>query len=94
MRIRFTLRARADLDEALEYLERQAPAAARSLQSVIERQTGLLAQFPYMAPETDEPNVRELTLSRHPYKIYYEVAEDEVRILHLRHARRRPRKRW
>ncbi|MGH7059744.1 MAG: hypothetical protein ACREFH_05090 [Stellaceae bacterium] len=43
-----------------------------------------------MAPATDEPNARELTLSRHPYKIYYEIAGDEVWILHIRHTRRRP----
>jgi plasmid stabilization system protein ParE len=35
----------------------------------------------------------ELTLSRHPYKIYYEVTSDEVIILHVRHTRRRPPRR-
>ena len=30
---------------------------------------------------TDEPGIRELTLTRYPYKIYYEVSDDEVRIL-------------
>lgn len=93
MRIRYTLRARADLEGVCEYLERRAPAAAQSLRSQIERQIGWLRRFPYMAPATDEPNVRELTLSRHPYKIYYEIAGDEVSILHIRHARRRPSKR-
>ena len=44
-----------------------------------------------MAPATDEPGVRELTLARYPYKIYYEVADEEVRILHFRHSQRRPR---
>lgn len=90
MRIRYTLRARADLEEIYGYLERRTPAAAQSLKSQIERQIGSLGRFPYMAPATDEPNVRELTLSRHPYKIYYEIASDEVWILHIRHTRRRP----
>ena len=93
MRIRYTLRARADLEEIYEYLEERQPWAAQRLIAAIERQVGWLADFPYMAPATDEPGVRELTLTRHPYKVYYEVADDEVRVLHIRHARRRPRER-
>jgi toxin ParE1/3/4 len=92
MRVRYTLRARADLEQICEYLEKRAPAAAPAVKSTIERQIGWLAQFPYMAPATDEPGVRELTLTRYPYKIYYEVEGDEVRILHIRHARRRARR--
>ena len=43
-----------------------------------------------MAPMTDEPSVRELTLTRHPYKVYYEIQAGDVWILHVRDARRRP----
>jgi plasmid stabilization system protein ParE len=93
MKVRYTLRARADLEEIYEYLEKQQPTAAQHLKSAIERQIGLLIHFPYMAPTTDEAGVRELTLARHPYKIYYEVAGEEVRVFHIRHARRRPRRR-
>jgi toxin ParE1/3/4 len=91
MKVRYTLRARADLEAIYEYLEKQQPTAAQRLKSAIERQIGWLIHFPYMAPTTDEAGVRELTLARHPYKIYYEVAGEEVRVLHIRHARRRPR---
>jgi plasmid stabilization system protein ParE len=74
MKVRYTLRARADLEEIYEYLENHQPTAAQRLKSAIERQIGWLIHFPYMAPATDEAGVRELTLARHPYKIYYEVA--------------------
>jgi len=57
MRVRYTLRARADLEEIHEYLEKRQPAAAQSLKSSIERQIGWLANFPYMAPATDEAGV-------------------------------------
>ena len=91
MKVRYTLRARADLEAIYEYLEKQQHTAAQRLKSAIERQIGWLIHFPYMAPTTDEAGVRELTLARHPYKIYHEVAGKEVRVLHIRHARRRPR---
>ncbi len=93
MKVRYTLRARADLEEIYGYLEERAPAAAQPVISAIERQIGWLTDFPYMAPETDEPGVHELTLARYPCEIYYEVGRENVRILQIRHARRRPRRR-
>ena len=48
MKFRYTLRARADLEEIYEYLEKQQPTAAHHLKSAIERQIGLLIHFPYM----------------------------------------------
>jgi plasmid stabilization system protein ParE len=75
------------------FSKKQQPAAAQRQVSAIEWRISWLADFPYMAPATDEAGVRELTLARHPYKIYYEVAGEEVRILHSRHVRRRPRER-
>jgi toxin ParE1/3/4 len=93
MRVRLTLRARADLEEIHEYLEKWSPAAAKSVIANIERSVSWLQEFPYIARVTDEAGVYELTLARHPYKIYYEIEDDEVRILHIRHARRRPWKR-
>ncbi len=50
----------------------------------------MLADFPELAPLTDIPEVREMTIVRYPYKVYYTVLEGEVWILHIRDARRRP----
>lgn len=90
MRVRYTLRAQADLDAIYTYLDTRAPAAAQSVKTVIEQRIAVLADFPQMAPETDQPGVYELTIVRYPYHIYYEVNGDEVWILHIRDARRRP----
>jgi plasmid stabilization system protein ParE len=38
----------------------------------------------------NETGVRELVVVRYPYKVYYEIAGDEIRVLHIRDARRRP----
>lgn len=90
MRVRFTRRAEGDLDSILAYLDERSPSAARSVSAAIGRSISRLADFPLIAPKTSLPGVRELSLLRYPYKIYYEVEEDDVSILHIRHARRRP----
>jgi plasmid stabilization system protein ParE len=90
MKIRSTLRAQADLDEIYTYLDAGAPAAAQSVKALIEQRISLLADFPHMAPETDQPGVYELSILRYPYLVYYEINADEVWVLHIRDARRRP----
>jgi toxin ParE1/3/4 len=89
MRIRYTRRALSDLDAIYAYLDQRSPAAARSVKGLIERRISWLADFPLMAPETDEPGIRELSIIQYPYKVYYEIAEDEVWIIHIRHTSRR-----
>jgi hypothetical protein len=63
MRPRYAVRALADLEEISRYLEKRRPAALQAFRSTVERQIGWLSSSPYRAPATDEPGVRELTLS-------------------------------
>jgi toxin ParE1/3/4 len=90
MRLRYTLRAQADLEDIFGYLDQRSPTHAQAVRAEIERRVGQLRDFPLMAPATDMPGVRELPLTRFPYRIYYEVRDDEVRVLHIRDTRRRP----
>ena len=90
MHIRYTLRARCDLNSIYTYLDQHSPTAAQAIKNLIERRIAGLADFPFMAPQTREKGIFELTIVRYPYKIYYEVEGDEVRILHIRDSRRQP----
>ena len=90
MRIRYTLRAQHDLDAIYTYLDQHAPAVAQAVKNLIVRRISGLADFPFMAPQTREKGIFELSIVRYPYKIYYEVDDNEVRILHIRDGRRQP----
>ena len=90
MKVRYTQRALSDLDAIYIYLEQRVPFVAASVKHFIAERIAGLADFPLMAPESFDPGVRELTVLRYPYKVYYEVVGEEVWILHIRDARRRP----
>jgi toxin ParE1/3/4 len=90
MRVRYTPRAQNNLEAIYIYLEQRSPAGARSVKDAIERRIRQLADIPYIAPVTEEPGLYELSVTRYPYKIYYRVEGDEVRVVHIRHSSRRP----
>lgn len=90
MKVRFTPQARADLEDIYRYLEERSPTGAEAVNARIIRSTERLAEHPLLGVETDESGVRELTIVRYPYKIYYLIEGDEVRIVHIRHAMRQP----
>lgn len=90
MPVRYTLRAQADPEEIFDYLDPHSPVGANALRRELQRRIDLLSDFPMMGPSTDEPGVRELTLTRFPYKVYYELQDTEIWVLHVRHTRRRP----
>ena len=90
MRIRYTVRARADLAEIRSYLWERSPRAAAAVITAIRRRIAWLADFPLIAPETDEPGVRALPLVQDPYRVFYEIVGEEVRVLHVRHTSRQP----
>jgi plasmid stabilization system protein ParE len=59
MRVRYTFRARSDLDAIFAYLDERSPAGARTVKQAIERRIASLADFPIIAPESAEPGVRD-----------------------------------
>jgi toxin ParE1/3/4 len=90
MKVRYTPRARSDLDKIHSYLDERSPAAASAVLKRIRNRIDRLADYPLMAPVTELPGIRGLTILRYPYTAYYRILNDEVLILHVRHARRTP----
>jgi len=91
MRVRYTPRARADLEAIFSYLDSRNPAAAQAVKRHIEHAAAALQLSPYLGPVIDRsPDFRSIRAGRYPYRLYYRIREDEVWIVHIRHASRRP----
>lgn len=91
-KIRYRSTALAQLDAIFTYIATHDRPAARRVIAYIKRTIGRLANFPYSARPSEVPNIRELSIVRYPYIVFYAVDEDkrEVLILRVRHTSRDP----
>jgi plasmid stabilization system protein ParE len=91
MRIRYTLRARADIESIFAYLDSRNPAAALAVKREIERAAAALGVLPYLGAVAERsPEFRAVIVGHYPYRIYYRIRGNEVWIVHIRHTSRRP----
>ena len=90
MKLRYTLRGAAELDEVLIYIEERSPQGARHVQERIQAIINLLLQYPYAGQPTSNGRLRRVVASPYPYLIFYHATEDELVIHGVRHSARRP----
>ena len=92
MKVEFTERAVTDLrNVSADSRQRFGDAVAAALERRIQEIVAHIANFPEGAPEVImRPGVRFASLGRYPYRIFYRILENRVRILHIRHTSRRP----
>ncbi len=90
MKVRYTRRAFNDREAIYDFLEERSPNGATNVQHAILDAIHALTSYPRLGQRTEFADVYELTVPRYPYKVYYRVEGDEVWILHIRDARRRP----
>ena len=90
MRVRYTLRARGDLEAIIEYLATQNRQGARGVKRALDATVDLIGSFPECGKLAGEEGVRVLPVGRYPYLIYWAVEADEAWIVHIRDGRRRP----
>jgi toxin ParE1/3/4 len=90
MRIRYTPRARSDLEAILQYIDERSPVGARKVKRAIQKTIELIGEFPESGRRSGEQATRALPVGRYPYLIYWTIEAGEAWILHIRHARRRP----
>jgi toxin ParE1/3/4 len=90
MKIRFTPRAAADLDDIFAYVAKENPRAAADLVDKITVAVQRLGRFPDLGHATNPAGRQVVTVARTRYRVFYRVRENEVRILTIRHTSRRP----
>ena len=92
MKVEYSNRAVADLrkisaDSDRVYGDRIAAALEARIRAVVDH----ISREPLSAPKVEQrPGVHVVPLIRYPFKIFYRVFEDRVRIEHIRHTARRP----
>ena len=90
MRLRYTRRALAHLDEILDYIGARSPQGARRVQQRIQALIDLLPNHPRIGAQTSDLAIRRLVVSPYPYLVFYEATEREIVIHAVRHAARNP----
>jgi plasmid stabilization system protein ParE len=92
MKVEYSKRAISDLrkisaDSRRAFGDRVAEALEIRIRTLIDS----ISRNPRSAPEIEQrPGVHVVPLARYPFKIFYRVLEDRIRIQHIRHTSRRP----
>lgn len=89
MKVVFTTEALADLDDILDYIAIHYPAVSGPFRSRLDAVLARIGRWPESAQEVSvRPGVRVAPLIRYPYKVFYQLSDDAIEILHIHHAAR------
>mgnify|MGYP002784032106 CR=1 FL=1 len=91
--VELTARAKDDLEAAVRWIARHSADQAALWMFECEQAIEGLAESPYrcrLAPESraDERDVRQLLHDQ--YRILFEIEDETVTVLHIRHQKRQP----
>jgi toxin ParE1/3/4 len=88
MKVRFSRRARTDVDQIWQYIAPRNLEAADKIVGAIESLSGRLSDHPHLGRRIGKGDVRLAPLPRIPYLVFYEVSRGEVNILRVIHGAR------
>jgi plasmid stabilization system protein ParE len=89
MNVRYTATAARELTNGIEYLAQSAPSVVEDFADAVERSLKEVAEFPFLAQETEKKGVRRKYVRRFHYCIFYVIGNGEIVVLHIRHAAQR-----
>ena len=69
MKLRYTLRAAAELDKVLAYVDERWPRGAHHVKTRIQEMTVLLSRHPHASHLTSKSRLRRMIV--YPYLIFY-----------------------
>jgi toxin ParE1/3/4 len=86
MRVQWTTDAAHDLTCVVERIREDNPAAAQRVAKRIYTSVAELRKFPHRGRLGLADNTRDLVFPPWPYIAVYEIIEDQVQVLRIRHA--------
>jgi plasmid stabilization system protein ParE len=86
MRVRWTTTAADDFAQVIERIRADNPAAAHRVAQTIYKGIALLGTLPHRGRVGKAENTKELVFPPWPYVVVYEIFEDQVQVLRVRHA--------
>ena len=90
MKVVFLAPAQSELDDAVDWYNRQAAGLGRELLDELDRAVRRALAFPLSYPEI-EPGIRRCRLGRFPYGVLYGIDGDTLVVVAVAHLHRRPR---
>ena len=90
MKLRFTPEALSELDVILAYISERSPQGAERVKARLLGLAGFIQDQPHGGRKTSEPGLRRIVATPYPYLVFYEVKDDEVGIVGVRHGARDP----
>jgi toxin ParE1/3/4 len=90
VKLRYTPRALAELDEVLTYIAERSPQGARNVRTRIDAIITMLLQHPGVGQLTSKGRLRRIGASPYPYLIFYRETGTEIVIHGVRHSARNP----
>jgi plasmid stabilization system protein ParE len=91
MKVEYSNRATADLRNVSADSQAYGAAVTAAVEARIRQVVAQIAEHPKAGtPVEERPGVHVIPLIRYPYKIFYRVLPNRVRVLHIRHTSRRP----
>lgn len=86
MRVRWTANAANDLTRIVERIREDNPSAAQRVAQTIYNGVAALRTFPKRGRIGLANDTRELVFAPWPYIAVYEIIEDQVQVLRIRHT--------
>lgn len=81
--------AQEEYEKALEWYQARSPRAANRFETEVEALLGRIRLNPESFPLYDDEH-RFATVRRFPYALLYQVHSDQILLVAVAHARRRP----
>jgi toxin ParE1/3/4 len=89
MRVEYAKRAVADLQKVAADSKSFGDMVAAAVEARIRGVIARVSEHPKGRPRVIErPGVHVVALVRYPYKIFYRVLDDRIKVLHIRHTSR------